>query len=175
MFSVYRYIVKDNNYPSKYFPSNIWRVSIRQNFALYGTSFKFYGKHEKHNNYIKYQDSRSCVSGHVVHKCVTGTTNLPFSKLWCNYHWQSKVLITLKLQRELNVNMHLLCNVNACCRVRCSWLMCIEVKMECCKMWSILFQRSMQKWTAKQLNSKEGSLSFVKRLKKVDFQLKGWP
>ena len=42
-YSVYRCMVKDSDHPSKYFSSNIWRVSIcqippspRQNFALYG-------------------------------------------------------------------------------------------------------------------------------------------
>ena len=31
-YSVYRCMVKDSDHPSKYFPSNIWRVSIHQNF-----------------------------------------------------------------------------------------------------------------------------------------------
>ena len=31
-YSVYRYMVKGSNHPSKYVPSNIWRVSICQNF-----------------------------------------------------------------------------------------------------------------------------------------------
>ena len=30
-------MVKDSYHPSKYFPSNIWRVCIHQNFALYGS------------------------------------------------------------------------------------------------------------------------------------------
>ena len=41
-YSLYRCMVKDSNHPSKYFPSNIWRVTIhqnspRQNFALYSS------------------------------------------------------------------------------------------------------------------------------------------
>ena len=31
-YSVYRCMVKDSNHPSKYFPSNIWRVTMCQNF-----------------------------------------------------------------------------------------------------------------------------------------------
>ena len=41
-YSVYRCMVKDSEHPSKYFSSNIWRVSIcqnfpRKNFALYSS------------------------------------------------------------------------------------------------------------------------------------------
>ena len=39
-YSIYRCMVKDSDHPSKYFPSNIWRVSIHQNFALYGSYVK---------------------------------------------------------------------------------------------------------------------------------------
>lgn len=46
---------------------------------------------------------------------------------------------------------------------------------ECCEMGLIALQRSMQTCTSKQLDSKEGGSSFVKRLEKVDFKLKGWP
>ena len=31
-YSIYRCMVKDSDYPSKYFPSNIWRVHTYQNF-----------------------------------------------------------------------------------------------------------------------------------------------
>ena len=42
-YSVYRCMVKDSDRPSKYFPSNVWKVSMHQNFprqsfALYGMS-----------------------------------------------------------------------------------------------------------------------------------------
>ena len=39
-YSVYRCMVKDSDHLSKYFPSNIWKVVIRQNFVLYGTSYQ---------------------------------------------------------------------------------------------------------------------------------------
>ena len=34
IFKVIQCLVKDSDHPSKYFPSNIWRVSICQNFHL---------------------------------------------------------------------------------------------------------------------------------------------
>ena len=50
--------------------------------------------------------------------------------------------------------------------------MCVDVEVECCEMGSILFQGSMQTWTAKLSNSKEAARAFVIRLKKVEFQWK---
>ena len=37
IFKATQHLVKDSDHPSKYFPSHIWKVSIRQNFPLYGT------------------------------------------------------------------------------------------------------------------------------------------
>ena len=36
IFKSVQFLVKDSDHLSKYFPSNIFRVSIRQNFPLYG-------------------------------------------------------------------------------------------------------------------------------------------
>ena len=42
IFESVQCLVKDSDHPSKYFLSNICRVSIRQNFLLYGSCHKVY-------------------------------------------------------------------------------------------------------------------------------------
>ena len=53
-YSVYRCMVKGNNHPSKYFPSNIWRVSICQYFY----PSEFYS--------IWYANLMNCISNFII-------------------------------------------------------------------------------------------------------------
>ena len=51
IFKAIQRLVKDCDHPSKYFPSNIWKVSVRQNFPLYGISY-FALLHCSYSTYI---------------------------------------------------------------------------------------------------------------------------